>query len=128
MTAVNVAFQGTRLVDPSAPAVSLQLFKAARAEQDVVPGSVRMYAGGRLRIITTPGTNRQSSLTFVRCTESNVATLRAWRGRLLLLRDGQGWRRWGTYFDVQPASVVSSVGAPYTVQITWLDSTYIEGV
>lgn len=127
MTVATLNLTGTWLTDPSNPSVSLHLVKADRAEQDTLTGSVRVFAGGRRRIILTPADTRQSTLTFQRVSEDDLATLRGWRGRVLLLRDWQGWRRWGTYFDLQPKAL-GGVDNPYQVQITWLDCDYDEGV
>lgn len=130
MSAVAVSFPATWLTDPTTPAVSLQLFKVARVEQDTAAGQVQVYAGGRRRIISTPGDVRQSALTFQRVSAADLETLRSWRGRVLLLRDYQGWRRWGTFFDVQ---VTAFYRGPveqqvHQVAVTWTDVDYTEGV
>jgi hypothetical protein len=130
MTAVIVAFAGTWLTDPTDPSVSLQVFKTDRVELDSVAATVRTYAGGRRRIITTPGDDRSSALTFQRASVADVEQLRAWRGRLLLLRDFQGWRRWGMYADIAPVSINRGPGHDpiYAVSLTWVDVDYDEAV
>lgn len=139
MTTVFVSFAGTWLTDPTDPSVSLQVFKKDRAEQDTLSASVRTYAGGidadgnvipgRRRIISTPGDVRSSALTFQRASGADVEQLRLWRGRLLLLRDFQGWRRWGMYADIAPVSIFRGPGQDpiYAVSVTWMDSDYSEG-
>jgi len=130
MATILVAFAATWLTDPTVPTVSLQVFKTARAEQDTLSTTVRNYAGGRRRIITTPGDARTSALTFQRASGADVEQLRAWRGRLLLLRDFQGWRRWGMYADIAPVSINRGPGRDplYAVSLTWQDVDYDESV
>jgi|GEM_PF-1202095 len=130
MTTVTVAFAGTWLTDPTDPAVSLQLSKQTRSETAYVSAYVRTYAGGRRRIISTPGDDRSSALTFQRASGADVEQLRAWRGRLLLLRDFQGWRRWGMFADIAPVSINRGPGRDpiYAVSLTWIDVDYSEAV
>jgi len=129
MATVVVAFAGTWLTDPIS-SVSLQVFKTDRVEQAFVAATVRHYAGGRRRIITTPGDDRYSSLTFQRASGADVEQLRAWRGRLLLLRDFQGWRRWGMFADIAPVSIRRGPGHDpiYAVSLAWQDVDYSEAV
>lgn len=129
-TTVDVAFVGTWLTDPSDPSVSLQVFKTVRTEQDTLDVNVRVYAGGRRRIITTPADVRSTPLTLQRVAAADVENLRDWRGRLLLLRDFQGWRRFGTYADIAVSSVFQgTVQLPYyTVALTFTDVDYTEAV
>jgi len=126
MTTVVVAFAGTWVTDPTTGA-SVQAFKVDRKEQDTLTGSVRAYAGGRTRVITTPGDTRTSPVTFRVVSGPDLETLRSWRGRVLLLRDPQGWRRWGTYLavDVSPTAKMQPF---YDVAFTWTDLTYTEDV
>ena len=130
MAAIIVAFTGTWLTDPTVPSVSLQVFKTDRVEQAFVAATVRTYAGGRRRIITTPADDRYSALTFQRASGADVEQLRSWRGRLLLLRDFQGWRRWGMYADIAPVSIRRGPGQDpiYAVSLTWQDVDYDEAV
>jgi hypothetical protein len=129
MTTVTLAFAATFITDPTT-GLSVQLFKTDRAEQDVASVDVRIYAGGRRRIISTPARVRSSALTFQRVSAADVETLRAWRGRILLLRDFQGWRRFGTFIGIGASAIFRGPSAPplYTVSLTWLDSDYSEAV
>lgn len=138
MTTVFVAFAGTWLTDPTNPTVSLRLYKKDRAEQDTLDATVRTYAGGqdsdgnptpgRRRIISTSADVRSSALTFQRASGADVEQLRLWRGRLLLLRDFQGWRRWGMYADIAPVSINRGPGQDpiYAVSVTWVDVDFDE--
>ena len=61
--------------------------------------------------------------------EADLATLRGWRGRLLLLRDAQGWRRWGTYASLSSTSIYPAPHVPvYEASLTWQHSDYDEAV
>lgn len=130
MTTVNVVIVGTFLTDVANPTNNVQVFKVDRSEQDAAGVAVRIYAGGRRRIITTPADVRSTSLTLQRVSASDVETLRGWRGRVLLLRDFQGWRRFGTFAEIASQSVFQGLSAPplYTVTLTWTDVDYNEGV
>jgi hypothetical protein len=128
MTTIDVVFTGTWITD-QATGASVQVFKTDRTEQDTVGATVRTYAGGRRRIISTPADVRSSALTFQRASGADVEVLRLWRGRLLLLRDFQGWRRWGMYADIAPVSINRGSGQDplYAVSLTWVDSDFTEG-
>ena len=129
MATVTLTFAATWITD-LATSASVQLLKTARSEQDGIDVQVRPYAGGRLRIISTPKHTRSSALTFQRVSAADVETLRGWRGRILLLRDFQGWRRFGTFADIAPVAIFQGPSVPplYTVSLTWLDSDYNEAV
>lgn len=130
MTTVNVVFAGTWITDVADPSVILQVFKVDRSEQDAAAVDVRIYAGGRRRIINTPADVRSSALTLHRVSTADVETLRTWRGRVLLIRDFQGWRRFGTFRDIAPQAVFQGPSTPplYTVALTWTDVDYTEDV
>lgn len=134
MITVDVAFAATWLTLASDPTSSVQLFKTDRSEQSNLAGEIRPYAPDpdtsevRNRIIVTGGVTSQIPMTFRRVTPDTVATLRSWRGELLLLRDWNGWRRWGTFFDLQIVNYAGQSSPLYLVTLTWQDSTYVEAV
>jgi len=129
MATIDVVFAGTYFTDPST-LVSVNVFKVDRVEVDSHAGGVRTYAGGRRRIISGPATDRSSALTLHRVSYADVETLRRFRGQCLLLRDGQGWRRWGSFLDLSIQSVFQGpVASPlFTVGLTWVDSDFVEAV
>ena len=128
MSTINVAFAGTWITDV-ATGESVQCRKTDRSETRQRDVQVRPYAGGRLRIVSTPKRERSTPLTLRGVSESDLEILWNWAGRLLLLRDGQGWRRWGTYAGVAPTTVHPAPEVPvYDVSLTWLDSDYTEAV
>jgi hypothetical protein len=127
MTTILVAFAGTWVTDPTTGA-SVQAFKVDRKETDTLTGArVAVYAGGRTRVITTPADSRVSAVVFRAVSETDKDTLRDWRGRVLLLRDPSGWRRWGSYLAVD-VSPIAKMQPTYDVAFTWTDLSYTEGV
>ena len=125
---VDVVFDATWITDPLT-GVSVQVWKTERAETDDLVVEVRSYAGGRRRIISTPAQQRLTPLTLRGMSADDVTTLRGWRGRLLLLRDAQGWRRWGTYAGLATTTVYPAPHAPvYEASLTWQHCDYDESV
>ena len=128
MTSTVLSIDGTWITDPVTGA-SMAARKSARGESDKRNVQVRTYAGGRRRIISTPQRTRSTALTLRLVADSDLETLRGWAGEILLLRDGQGWRRWGTFDGVQVSTVRPSPEAPvHDVALTWQDVDYVEGV
>lgn len=132
MTTLDVTFAGAWLCDPTDPSTRMQVFRATRgtAAANLNGSQVRTYAGGRRRIITTPADEQTVALVLRRVTDTQFATLLGWRGRLLLFRDYQGWRRFGTFFAVGESSVFRGVDLQpvHNVTLTWTDADYSEGV
>lgn len=126
MTSVTVVFVGTWITNPMTN-LSVVGYKVDRPDDDSLNGSVRTYAGGRRRSITTPADTRQSTLTFKLVTASDLEVLRGWRGQMLLLRDFGGWRRWGTFFSFKAISMKGYPGLN-TVTLTFEDLDYTEAV
>jgi len=128
MTTIDVTFRATWITDV-ATSTSVQVWKTDRAESDKHDIQVRPYAGGRMRAISTPRRDRSTPLTFRRVSEVDMETLREWAGRLLLLRDAQGWRRWGTHAGIAATCVSFAPEPPlYDVALTFTDLTYTEAV
>ncbi len=128
MTAAMLTIAGTWITDPTTGASMVGL-KANRTETDKRNIQVRSYAGGRRRIISTPQRVRSTPMTLRLVSDADLEVLRGWVGRLLLLRDGQGWRRWGTFDGIQVSTVRPAPDAPvHDVVLTWLDSDFSEGV
>ena len=125
---VEVVFDATWITDPTT-GVSVQVWKTERAETDDLDVEVRSYANGRRRIISTPAQKRDTPLTLRGVSDADLTTLRGWRGRLLLLRDAQGWRRWGTYAGLASTSIYPAPHEPvYEVSLTFQHSDYHEEI
>ena len=128
MTTIEVVFRATWITDPTT-GVSVQVWKTDRVESDELAVQVRCYAGGRRKIITTPAQQRSTPMTLRGVSAADRVTLRDWRGRLLLLRDAQGWRRWGTYGGLSTTTIYPAPHVPvYEVALTWQHSDHDESV
>jgi hypothetical protein len=129
MATIQVSFDGTYLTDPTDPTISLHLFKGERPATDTLDGDVRVYAGGRRRVITSARKTRTSNLTFNKVSSVDLETLRDWRGRVLLIRDMAGWRWFGTYFSMASSAQWMGPDTPpiYTVDLTFTEVDYLEG-
>lgn len=125
---ISVAYTGTWLTHP-VTGLSLRLRKIERDETAAVPGEVRQLASRR-KIVVKAGKVGQIPLVFTEVTGDQVAQLRDWLGELLLLRDGTGWRRWGTYFDLSLSTLTTADRAvqKFQASITWQDSDFDEAV
>lgn len=128
MTTINVVFDDVYLTDIADPTVSVHASSPERALAAQRDGEVRSYAGGRRRVITNARTAATFPLTLQWLTTADVDQLMAWRGRLLLLRDGLGRRIFGTYLslDVQDRYLVGGWRSVTTLTFTQVD--YSEGV
>lgn len=65
-----------------------------------VPGSVRRYAGGRLRVVSTPGVSAVVQVKMDVSSRAAFAALRELRGVPVLFRDHAGRRVFGVFHDV----------------------------
>lgn len=82
-------------------------------ETPQVAGNVRAYANGRQRTVSSASKPRQVAFTFTLMSAADAATLAAWNGQLVLVRDAFGLKVWGSYFQTQrtqqPAPNVNDV-------------------
>lgn len=105
---------------------SLQVQTTSIVEKPAVPGDVRVYAGGRLRLVTGAGMPREIDLALSNVSRTTLTTLDTWTGQLMLLRDPYGLRRWGTFLAYtrtqEPAPDVSDIA------LTFHEVTYDESV
>jgi len=134
MTTVTLTFVGTWITDPTT-GESVTGLKTDRIETDKRDVQIRSYGGGplsrqpRRRIISTPRRDRSTPLILRSVSDTDLEILRDWAGRLLLLRDGQGWRRWGTFDGIVPTTVHPAPQVPvYDVALTWFDVDYSDAV
>ena len=64
------------------------------------PVSVRRYAGGRDRVVSTPGQTSMVSVSFRYLSRANYQSLSDLVGTLVLLRDQRQRRIWGVVGDL----------------------------
>lgn len=88
-------------VDPSQSRnfLFMSLLQVTPAQQ----ARVAAYAGGRVRLITTPGQPRAVSITLQACSTDDRAWLEARVGVVLWVRDDRGRRLTAAYSSVQVA-------------------------
>lgn len=127
MTAVNVTLTKGWLTDVADPTQSIHAPFLARGLSSSVDGGVRTYAGGRVRIITSARSTQSHPIEF-RLSAEHVTQLLAWRGRLLLLRDLQGTRVFGSFFQVDVADTRMQGQLQYLASLTLTQVTYSEAV
>lgn len=96
------------IIDPANPTVTVTSGTGAsvggggqRLSSKTSVGSVRHYASGRSRTVTSASSTEQYTLALIRCVESEADQLDAWRvaGIVLLFRDTYGQRVFGSIFD-----------------------------
>ena len=75
-------------------------YSSERGFSAQVAGDVRTYAGGRQRAITAPGKRRQFAFKLRDVSDLDRATLDAWAGKLVCVRDYRGNKYFGIYFDL----------------------------
>ena len=119
-TSATVSFYLTWVTNPATtPPVSVTGPSPTRAGQVAKGGSFNAYAGGRIRVITTPVDMRTYPVTLQMLTDPQLLLLQQWRGLPLLLRDPVGRRVWGSYLDVQWTDIGKS-----SATSMWHDATF----
>lgn len=73
-------------------------------------GTVRSYAGGRLRSFTRSSAPRSVTLNLGYVSMADRETLESWVGDLIQYRDGRGRLFYGVYFDLNATEVRGSHG------------------
>lgn len=92
-------------------------------------GAFRTYAGGRVRVITTPGDTRTYPVVMQGVDDGDLLLLDTWRGQVLLLRDAMGWRKWGSFLEIKWVDVPGGGGMVHDVTVTFQElSGYSEAV
>lgn len=88
-------------------------------------GETRRMAGGRFRAVGTLGTRRAQQFALRDVSMSDIETLEAWIGQLVLVRDNRGRRMFGTYWAV-PYTDRQDPNY-YDVALNVTEATYEEG-
>lgn len=91
-----------------------------------VDGSVRTYASGRRRAISTAGTKGEVSRTFVDITQTQKDQLITWLGTSVQMRDHRGNKWYGVFFTVAIGEDIRY--DLYSATITLETTSTIEGV
>jgi len=128
MTSVSVSFGLTWLTNP-VTGVSVTAANPVRSGEAAKGGAFRIYAGGRVRVITSPGDIRTFPLVMQNLNDANLLLLDSWRGQVLLLRDASGWRKWISFLDIKWSDLPGSGGMVHDVSLVAQELTgYSEAV
>jgi len=127
MTAVDVSFRFTWLTNPLTHQ-SVVGPNPVRGGEASLGGTIRPYAGGRLRVITTSSDVRTYTVVFQSLDDAGLLLMDGWRGQVLLLRDAMGWRKWVSMLDIQWADYPSAGGMGHDVTVPFQEVTYDESV
>ena len=128
MTTIVVAFTDAWLIDVTEPDVTVHTSHPDRKSATSVGGEIRSYAGGRNRVITSANTTATFPLTLQLVNDDELELLTLWRGRVLLLRDGQGRRVFGTFLSLDVDDYWDPTGPLHNVSLTFTELTYSEAV
>jgi hypothetical protein len=105
----SIAFEGCFLAPVSDLSDTTYLAAALGvAGQNSKRGEIRMYAGGRTRLVTRPGTVESVNVTVKNTTQANRAAIEALVGELILYRDGRGRKIYGAIFNVSATELTGS--------------------
>lgn len=127
MSTVTLAFADAWLTDV-ATSVSVTGSFPTRPSTEVLAGSVRFYAGGRRRVITTASLTRTYPVTLQWLNDADAVQVAAWKGRLLLLRDTAGRRVFGTYLQVDFVDTYQAAGTRHAATFAFTEISYLEAV
>lgn len=97
-----------------------------RTQQHSVEGEVSTWAGGRQRASIAEGERGTFGVTLRLLSLSTVATLRAWKGVPVQVRDARGQRFFGIFFGVEVKE--NRETNLYDVELTVQTLTVTEGV
>jgi len=122
---VDVSFGLTWLTNPLT-GVSVVGPNPVRGGAAALGGGIRAYAGGRMRVITTPSDVRTYTVVFQSLDDTGLQLLDTWRGGVLLLRDAMGWRKWVSMLDVTWLDYPSNGGMGHDVTVPFQEITYDE--
>lgn len=97
-----------------------------RSQSFAMDLSVRTYASGRRRAISTAGEAGEVPFTLVQCTLDQVTTLRSWKGISVQVRDHRAQKWFGVFGEIN----VSEYMRPdlYSLTFTLRLVTFTEGV
>jgi hypothetical protein len=114
------------LSDAADPADAVAFFTTGRSDSRDTAGDVRVYANGRLRVVTTGARQQTLGVTLRLVDPVALARLEGWRGRVLLLRDAWGRKLYGTYFRLTVDDYKDRSG--HDVQLTFQQVSHSEAV
>lgn len=103
----------------------LKFFTTGRGDERGVPGEVRRYANGRLRVIVRAGEAQTLAATLVQVTDAELDLLESWLGRQVMVRDHRGRRMYAVFFQMQ---VTDHTTGDYDVAVSFTEYTDTDAV
>lgn len=110
------------LTDAADLSDSIAFYSDDRGDSRTRDGAFKTYAGGRVRLVTTPTRTRTLTLRAVDVTPAQVAWLDEHTGTTVLLRDKKGRRVWGSYLSVSEVDRLAQT--KQDVALTFVQTTY----
>ena len=127
MSTVTLTIGLTWLTNPTT-GVSVTAANPVRGGDAQRGGSIRFYAGGRARVISTPSDVRTFPVVMQNITDANLLLLDSWRGQVLLLRDASGWRKWVSFLGMKWNDVPGGGGMLHDVALVAQEISFSEAV
>lgn len=90
-------------------------------------GEARIYANGRMRIVTKPGKPRSFQLSLPACTRAQINWLKLYVGQGVLVRDDRENKVWCVYFKM-PVVEFSTDTDRGDITLALTEYTHIEAV
>ena len=106
----------------------LLLGAASESATLATPATVRRYAGGRDRVVTSAGQTDTLTFTFAGVARASYLSLLDLAGALVLVRDERQRRVWGVISDVSGTEFGSRNGYLSNVNFSIQSATYSEVV
>lgn len=95
---------------------------------DSQDGELVLFAGGRAELATYDAHQVDMPLVFAAITGTQLAQLKAWEGRTLLLRTIDGMRLYGGYFSVAQTTYYLSTPVIYDAEVRFQGVTYSDAI
>ena len=127
MTTATLTIALTWLTNPTT-GVSVTAPNPVRSGGATLGGSIRPYAGGRMRVITTRADVRAFPVVMQNISDADLLLLDSWRGQVILLRDASGWRKWVSFLDLKWTDYPYNGGMYHDVSLVAQEVTYSEAV
>lgn len=133
-TFATCTFNRVWLLDPAAPTVNVISAGSSgslggggsRSHDGELDGEFREYASGRVRFEAGKIVRHNLTLVLRILTQAQVAQLRKWRGKTLLVRDSYGNRMFGVFTLVQELNIPFSTPVWTDVALSFTEVTYPE--
>lgn len=127
MTTVTLTFDDAWLTLASDPTLSVHATYPQRGHHKETAGEFRPY-GARIRVITSARKMATFPLTMQLLSDTEVLLLESWQGQLVLLRDGEGRRVYGSFLAGDVESFYDAAGTLNNLALVFTELTYSDAV